>query len=218
MSRQIIDVPFSLCRMTGFDWDIDWRTQPAGENTAGTNGALSVGFPVWVGSLSAVLPGEFILQWRAVRAKARGRLGLYRIEIYDPLVPVPIAGQPWADGETWDGGGLWGGNSFWTFAVAAARGDTTIKVTVADPMPVPVAGQIISHEDWPTIVTSAVLEAGVWDLTISRPLVVAAAVDDHISIRPTGIFEAVNDTTGNPEYGPDRVSRPVLELREYLNR
>lgn len=218
MARPIIDVPPDLCRATGFDWDIDWRTQPTGEATDGTEGVLSVGFPRWIGTLALVLPPDLILQWRAVRAKARGRIGLYRVEIYDPLVPVPMDGKPWFNGEPWNNGEPWSGTPFWNFAQAQARGDSTVRLTVPAPMPDPVAGQIISHEEWPTRVTRAIYEDGAWTVEIDRPLIVAAASGDPICLRPIGIFEAVSDTSGNPSYDLDRVSKPTLELREYLRR
>jgi hypothetical protein len=218
MARQIITVPRQLCRVSAFDWDIDWRNQPGGEATNGNTMVMSAGFPRWVGTMPLVLPPSLVLAWRAVRAHARGRMGLYLITMIDSLAPYPADGQPWANGEPWANDENWEGDPVWLFAVAALRGASTIRVTIPAGMPDPIQGQIVSHEHWPTIITSVEKDGAQWVLTIARPLIVDAGLGNSLSLRPTGIFEAVSDVTGNPTYGLGRVSRPVMELREYLNR
>jgi hypothetical protein len=218
MARIIVSVPASLCRVTGFTWQIDWRTQPTAEATDGNSQIMNVGFPRWIGTLPLILRPADVLQWRAVHAQARGRLGLYRITMTDVLVPVPQDGRPWDNGEPWEGGALWEGEPFWTVETAAAAGATELRVTIPTDMPEPVVGQIVSHQDWPTHVVEALEDAGVWTLRISRPLPVAAAAEDQIELRAKGIFEAVDDMTGNPAYDLNRVASFSMSFREYLRR
>jgi len=218
MARDIITIPPDLCRVTAFDWDIDWRTQPGGETTAGNSQIYQQGFPRWFGNLPLVLTPSLILRWRAVRAHARGRLGLYKVTMPDWLIGVPGEGQPWYDGQPWGNDEFWESNPLWLFAANAPRGSSTIRVTVPEGMPAPQQGRIVSHNDWPTIITSVAEISAQWELTIARPLIEAAVSGDPLSLRPTGIFEAISDGTGNPAYDLDRVARPVMEFREYLNR
>jgi hypothetical protein len=218
MARTVITVPPALCRVTGFNWQIDWRTKPTAEATDGNSQIMSVGFPRWIGSLPLILRPADVLQWRAVHAQARGRLGLYRITMTDPLVPVPQDGRPWDSGEPWGSGELWEGEPFWLVETAAAAGATELRVTIPADMPDPVVGQIVSHQDWPTHVVEALEDTGVWTLRISRPLPVAAAVEDQIELRAKGIFEATDDTSGNPAYELERVSRFSMSFREDLRR
>ncbi len=223
MARAIITMPASINkRLSAIDWDIDWRTQPSPEGTDGNSRVMVGGFPRWVGSLNLTLFRDDILTWRATRAQAKGRLGLYRVIMVDPIVPVPIEGQPWGNGQPWANGLPWVGESFWVVETAAARGATSVRVTIPTDAPVPKVGQIVSHDDWPTRVVAASLASGVWTLTIDRPLMAAAQINDTIDLRAKGVFEASDDAAGNPSYESGRTRRhtsyATIQLREYLSR
>ena len=73
MQRQVFTVPPSLMRAMHFDWDIEWRGQPASDRTSGNTQIVYNAFPRWVGSPQVLLRNEQIRTWRAFRASAQGR-------------------------------------------------------------------------------------------------------------------------------------------------
>lgn len=229
MRRDVVTVPRALLKFLDMSWDIDWGGQGLGQSNAG-NGQIVVNrFPRWIGQPQIFLHREQILAWRAVRAQAQGRVGLYRVPLTDPLgfkrtdtgasAATIETGLPFAGGAYFSDDTGWAYEPFVTASEAVSAGATEIRIDTA-PVPgfAPKIGQIMSHDDWPFQVQSVIdAGSGLYDLTVQMPLRKAIAAGEVIHLGAWGIFEA-SEGSGNPGYAPSLVSRPTLEFTEALRR
>jgi hypothetical protein len=220
MQRPIVTIPAGFLHLVDANWDIDWRGQPPGNDTGGGTSVVYNRFPRWVGSPSIVLQGDAIAQWRAIRAQAQGRVGIYRLSMVDPVGSTSVAAP---GGTSFEGGASFAsGVGFASepacFAVAdVSAGAVQIRVDTAEFAPV--VGQIMSHKLWPFVVTWVLeVSAGTYDLGIQMPLRAAITAGDIIKLEGEGLFEAVEDGMGAAGYDVDLVARPRLNFREVLNR
>ncbi|WIY23355.1 hypothetical protein [Parasedimentitalea psychrophila] len=220
MQRPIVTIPAGFLQLLEVDWDIDWRGQPPGNDTGGGTSVVYNRFPRWIGSPSILLQGDGIAQWRAIRAQAQGRVGIYRLPMVDPVGFVSSAltgGTSFEGGATFASGTGFAAEPACFAAAGAAAGAVQIRVENAEVAPV--IGQIMSHKLWPFTVTwVSEVSAGVYELGIQMPLRAAIAAGDTIKLQGEGLFEAVEDSMGRAGYDLDLVARPRLNFREVLNR
>ncbi|MGB1215864.1 MAG: hypothetical protein ACPG4X_21020 [Pikeienuella sp.] len=226
MERPVIEIPVSFFLKLNMDWDIDWRGQSVGEATGGNTQVVYNRFPRWIGTPEVFLYGDKIRQWRALRARAQGRVGIYSIAMCDPAGYIDVnaglfeTGIPFSNGEPFSTGFGWEYRPYFMAVSDYGPGATTIRVDVG-PMngAVPLEGQIMSHNDWPFIVDHVANVSGdIYDLAIQMPLRSTIAIDDRIDLMPRGRFEAIEDMMGNPAYGASRTSKIRLQFREVLTR
>lgn len=224
MSRPIVTVPRDLMRTTEFNWDFHWSGQSHGDLNTGTGQIVVNRFPRWVGSVPLVLPVELRLKWQAVRAEARGRQALYRVPMidYPALRLLGLAAQlveqiPFDDGALFDGGVGFEYDPFIVAAEDIPAGATDIAVDETPLGLAVVPGLKVGHNDWPFQITSRYLKDGQTRLGVD---LVRAPIPQGspISLAPYGLFQAASDNTGNPSFGLDEISRPVMEFREWINR
>lgn len=227
MKREIITIPPGLISPLDMNWDIDWRGQSSGELGNGITQMVNSAFPRWVGSPQIFLRPDQILPWRAIRARARGRVNLYRIEICDPLgfniadtgSSYISTGVPFSTDVTFSTGQGLAYSPFVTCAAGAAIGATEFTVSAEGGIPDPKVGQIMSFDDWPFMVVAADdLGSGDFTLQIEMPLRSSIEAGGLIDLRATGLFEASDASAGNPSYGAAHFSKPTLKFMEYLNR
>ncbi|EBA08952.1 hypothetical protein [Sagittula stellata] len=223
MQRPIVTLPPAFLRVLNVDWDIDWRETSLGDFNEGTTRTQFSGFPRWIGAPKVKLGRAQLGQWRAIRAMAQGRRGIYRIRMDDPAV-FPISatgaggtviaqGKPSAAGNLFTNGRGW---EYAPFALAAgdhAAGAEAIRVDVTSCNGfVPVVGQIMSHASWPFQVTYVRARGGaVFELGVQMPLRAAIAQGDILQLRGVGVFEAAESGMGRIDY--DRSHRAMPELR-----
>ena len=226
MQRSVITIPQGFLRKISVDWDIDWRGQSLGDSNSGSTQTVYNRFPRWVGSPEVLLHQAEIGQWRAIRAQAQGRTGLYRVEMCDPAVfrftdtgdQVPGFGIPFSDADQpFSSGQGFAYEPTCSAVSGASAGATSIRVEDADA--VPSAGQIMSHNLWPFTVTYVTeLGGGTYDLGVQMPLREAIPAGASIKLRGEGLFEAVEESMGRPKYGAGHAARTSLTFREVLNR
>lgn len=221
MQRPIVTLPHDFLRFLSVDWDIDWRGQGLGETTGGGSATVHNKFPRWIGSPTIYLKGAALAQWRAIRAAAQGRVGIYRLPMLDPVGIDPV--NAGSSDFFFDGGigfddraGLVSDPVCFAAADASAGAE---QIRVEGPAVDPVIGQIMSHNQWPFVVTwVAEVSAGVFDLGVQMPLREAIAAGDPVKLQGEGLFEAVEGSMGRPSYGVTRLSQLTLNFREVLNR
>ena len=226
MQREIVTIPASLFRELKMTWDIDWRGQPGGQSNTGISQTVYNAFPRWVGQPEVFLNGSAITQWRAIRAQAQGRVGVYRVPMCDPLgFSMADTGQsfptgiPFSNGQPFSTGFGFAYEPFAVAASAASAGATQIRVDVSAVGVAPKTGQIMSHSEWPFMVTWVTeVSTDVYDIGIQMPLRAAIAVDDPVLMQGVGLFEAIDEGMGNPVYGATQFSTVRLSFREVLNR
>ncbi len=223
MERPIVTLPRDFAMKLNMSWDIDWRGQPSGEQTDGNTQVVYNAFPRWIGSPEYFIKGAEILTWRALRARAQGRRGIYIVDMCDPLSFTPTqshpTGIPFSNNEPFSSGYGWEYIPALFAHRTAEIGDTRVRINANDASITPVPGMILSHDDWPFVVTFVTNVAGnIYDLDIQMPLRSDIAVGDVIRLQPRGRFEVIEDTAGNPSYSSSRVSRIKLEFREVLTR
>lgn len=212
--NSIIQIPHGVMRVLTCDWQIDWRTQSAGLSTDGGEQIFGMGFPRWIGSPTISLRGDTVRLWRAARARARGRMNVYRVplidrdDIRDPYGKTDYAGRA-LNGDFGDGPTA-------SLAAAAAAGATRILVT--EGFYPTMVGAFISIADWPYIVVDRQKIGSNWRLTIEMPLRRAASIDTVINLRAHGLFRATEDLMGNPEIAANGFSRPQLSFEEWITR
>jgi len=221
--RPIITVPPALFRQTRFTWDIDWRGQGGQDLTDGHTVTVINAFPRWVGTPSLYLDAASVLRWRAFRAAAQGLVGLYLIEMADVLTylpPPPSGGVTFSTNVPFSTGSMFRFDPFYVATAAAAAGSREIEVGIVTGDVPPVVGQILSHNHWPFIVSyvDPLADGETIRLGVEMNLREAIAAGAPVSRRPTGLFEAVDPSKGNPEYGRDHRSQPTLQFHEFLNR
>lgn len=152
--------------------------------------------------------------FRAHRLKARGMTGIFRMVMIDTaLFDEPILDDvPFDDGAFFDDGAGWAGEYEVRCDAGAKAGDTTIVVNIGTANGPIVQGQILSHNDYPFVVTS--IYNG--ELEVEMPLRADIPAGDMIRLQGRGLFEMVQPMTGNPTYGPGRISATTMELQEWL--
>ncbi|GAA6190894.1 hypothetical protein [Phaeobacter sp. NW0010-22] len=219
MIRPIITIPQSFLRHLKVNWEIDWRGQSLGANTAGYTQTVYNQFPRWFGASEILLKGQEIAQWRAIRAKAQGRVGMYQVPLCDPVGYTGSrfgGGLKFSTGFKFSTGKGFAYEPFCKAARAAKAGATELRVSSSV---TPNVGQIMSHNYWPFVVTEVIeITPGIFDLGVQMPLREAISAEREINLQATGLFEAVEDGMGQITYDASRVVSVRLSLREVLNR
>lgn len=204
---EIIQMPYQIMRAINCDWDIDWRSQSSGEGTDGVEQIFLNPFPRWIGSPSLALYGDLVKDWRAVRAKLRGRVNVLRVPLVD-YDDLPDAYG--TDSRAINGTGLGDGPTAKTQG-AQARGSTTIVVAVGSMYPV-LAGSFISIADWPYQVT----DSDGTTLQVVPPLRRDVPSGSTIHLRAHGLFKATEDAMGSINVGANGFAQVDLTLREWI--
>lgn len=226
MQRHIVTVPLAMMRQARVEWDIDWRGQAVGERTDGVTQVVQNAFPRWIGSPDIIAGRALLGQWRGARWQAQGRVGVYRLPMYDPAIFNPSQvngamvgkGMPFSTGQRFSTGVGFAYSPGVTATAAASPGDSVISITFGAPELRPQPGQIMSADDWPFGVTAVTeTDAGQADLSVVR-LKAAIAVGDRLDLVGCGRFEAVDDATGRVIYGGDLTSRFSFHFQEVLVR
>ena len=228
MTPAIVTLPLDLMVQSVVDWDIEWRGAPDMQTIAGGTVSVVNQMPRWIGRPSLVLTEALIARWRAIRWAARGRVNVYRVQMFDPLVrsrgsfsgasAAFRAGLAFSTGARFSTGSGFAYAPF-VLAHAAAAGAEEIEVTVPDGGVVPGLGQIMSHDDRPFGVTSVTALGGAeYRLTVEMPLRAAIPEGGIVNHIGTGLFKADSDAMGQAAYGPMKVAQPQLSFVEYLNR
>lgn len=230
MPREIVTLPRRLMRQMQVTWAIDWRGQVSPDFTSGVSQTVGFGFPRWTGAPSLRLRRDMLREWRAISGALRGRARVLRVPMVDPLgfdpseagaTPADLStGVSFDDGTRFDGGAGWAFDSFALASGAASRGDTALRVDVASCAGVaPKAGQIMSADDWPFVVTSVRPAGGtLYDLTVEMPLRADIADGAVVLMEGVGRFEAVEEGMGAVAYGRSQTGDVTLSLQEVLNR
>jgi len=223
----VITIPPRLMKVMRFDWRIDWRSFQPGETTAGLTSVAHQGFPRWVGTLALFHHNQEVREWRAVQAAARGMVGVWEVEMIDPLTfcPAQISaslaanGVPFATGVPFAGGAGFSFEPFVTCIGGAAAGASSLHMRVVSGYPAPLAGQLMSHDYWPFMVTSVTPFGGDdYSVTIEPPLRRAIPPGGRIALRARGRFRLVGDREGAGQYGPARIQRVQAQFVEVLDR
>ncbi|SMO64093.1 hypothetical protein [Paracoccus laeviglucosivorans] len=217
MVNNVITIPHGVMRVLNCDWDIDWRSQSAGEGAEGSEQIFLQPFPRWIGTPQLILHGEAIRLWRATRAKARGRANVYRVPLLEKSNLPNAYGQADSRGRPLNGN--YGDGPTVPLVNAAAPGATSIVVT--ETFHRAGIGRYISIADWPYLVVDRQRVgpgSANWILTIEMPLRRAAAAGATVNLIAHGLFRAREDTMGNPEVGLGDVSTPQLSFAEWINR
>jgi hypothetical protein len=123
-----------------------------------------------------------------------------------------LVGIPFGDGALFDDGSGFADDYAVRCDEGASAGDTVVRVDMATATGPVSQGQILSHNDFPFAVVSVFGD----ELEIEMPLRRDIPAGDLIQLRGRGLFEMVQPMTGNPGYGPNRVSTAQMQLQEWL--
>lgn len=229
MTRRLVTIPLGTVKALDFSWSIDWRNAGSQAFNSGTTNTAYEGFPRWVGQPQVFVERGKQGQWRAVQAVARGKRNIFRIPIIDPetfyLRETGTANQianglTFASGVTFANGKGFLYQPYCFAALAAPAGATELRVDASSCGGVaPKAGQIMSANDWPFVVTYVSAVGGtVYDIGVEMPLREAIDANDAILMRGHGRFQAVDDAMGRSAYGASRHSTLTLSFQEVLAR
>ena len=228
--RPVITIPHRLFRHTSFAWSIDWRNQTSGDFNDGVTGTSFGGFPRWIGSPGVFMHREDLRRWRAVRNTARGRIGIYRVRIVDSVGFLPSEtvtqplwlrqGKPSLEGNLTQDGNGWLYEPFALAAAPALRGATEIRLDMASVNGLaPKQGQIMSHQDWPFVVTWVRAVGGtIYRCGVEMPLRADIKPGAPVLMQGVGRFEATESGMGLDEYEGSAFSRFKLQFTEVLAR
>lgn len=218
--RQIIIIPRFLMRATVCQWRIDWRGQGAVSGLNGSDQIIYSTFPRWVGSAQVSLRGDMGRIWRALIAKARGRVNCYSVPMVDPIArQLEAPADGWRNSvDDYLNGRYIEPRPVITCAVTAAAGAEAITVDErAAARPVRV-GSILSAADWPFVVTGRSGSGAATVLTVEMPLRRSIAAGAQIDLAPRGLFIASDDAMGWPSFDGSTSQSPTLDLAEWITR
>lgn len=228
MQRDVITIPHGLMRPTSLDWDIDWRGQSAGDSTTGISQVIYNAFPRWIGSPQIFLSQAAIPQWRAIRLSLQGRRNVLRVRMCDiafgraqtGLTQEELSeGLSFSSGVRFETGKGVFADPFCVATADAAAGATQITVDVSSHGVAPIAGQIMSADDWPFAVTAVTNEgSNVYTLDVTMPLRAAITAGDYVMMNGYGRFELTDERTGLAAYDITRTARPTVSLQEVIAR
>lgn len=215
----IITVPLALMRATAVDWHIDVRGQSAGSANDGSSQIVFNRFPRWIGAPRVVLRDGLIAQWRAVLWQLEGRANVLRVPMLDPAGILPRReGIPFANGLPFASGQGFAYSPFVICPAGAAAGSDSILVDPSTAEGLLKEGMILSHEDWPIGVTWMQPEGDLLRLGVRPHLRRAIPADAIVALAASGLFLLEDDLSGSASYEKAMVSRPTLNLVEWLNR
>lgn len=207
---EIIQMPYQIMRAINCDWDIDWRSQSSGEGTDGVEQIFLNPFPRWIGSPSLALYGDLVKDWRAVRAKLRGRVNVLRVPLVD-YDDLPDAYG--TDSRAINGTGLGDGPTVSVVSVAGAGANSVVVSRGLYPI---LVGSFISIKDWPYAVVDVEQGSNAQRVYIEMPLRRAVAQDDVVNLRAHGLFKATEDAMGLINVGANGFTQVDLTLREWI--
>lgn len=230
MTRHVVEVPPRLSGLSDMPWIFDRRGTGLGNNLSGVSVSTFSKFPIWRGHLKMTLTGGEIAEWRALQSQVRGRHGLYAIEMIDPAVfradeataalGIGVNGFPFSDSAFFSDG-----SGFEFMPVCHAVGNHSVGarqllLDVTQSGVPPKIGQIMSAGDYPFIVEQITPSGGTqYRVQIGSPCLrvdlMHGAEVRHVA---RGLYEAVEDTGGEPVYDGNWSAKVQLELREALRR
>lgn len=225
MEQRVISIPVDEMTRTGFNWDIDWRGQTAGETTSGARPIVYNAFPRWVGNYTAGLHRDQITTFRARRARARGRVHPYKVPMIDPLSysfrhyrqNMPCQGRRFVDGTLFTDETGFDYTPFWSIAEAAPAGSDYIVVDISPVGIEPILGGLHSIRLNPFIISELFHRGGsIYELGVEPFLRRAVEIGDTVELIATGLFFAEEDMSGAAEYDASWHSRVSMRLIEYL--
>lgn len=227
-NQNIITIPRAVMCATNYNWDIDWRGQSVGEPVAGDAQVVFNRQPKWIGSPSLAIHDRDVQNWwRAIRATARGRARIYRVPMVDPVGfddyydverTWHTNGKQFSTDVRFNTGFGFEYRPFVTCVGNTAAGTTEIVVNETSAVRPCNVGQIMSHDDYPFIITSRTPSGTNFRLTVEMPFRQAIPDGAIIFQYATGLFQAVTDTMGLPSYDANRLTRPQLQFTELLTR
>lgn len=206
----IIQMPYQIMRAINCDWDVDWRSQSSGEGTDGVEQIFLNPMPRWIGSPSLSLHGQLVRDWRATRAKARGRVHVYRVPMIDH---DGISDAYGSDARAINGTGLGDGP---TLAVNTGAGAGASSVVITKGIYPVLVGSFISIKDWPYTVHDVEVGANAQRVYLDIPLRRAAVAGDVVNLRAHGLFKAREDNMGAINVGPNGFAQVDLSFQEWL--
>ncbi|MGR3452875.1 hypothetical protein [Pseudooceanicola sp.] len=226
MERPVITIPRSLLRELRMTWRTEWRGQDAGMSIGGNPLTVINAFPRWVGTPEVSLHRDAIRRWRALLAEGQGRLGIYRLPMTDPVgfdwnaaasAHVKL-GVPFSNGAKFTTGQGIRYTPTVLAVGAVTSGAPEFRVDISPCGIAPAEGQIMSHDDWPFIVTwvDAVSET-IYDIGV-RMLRTAIPDGAEIMMQAHGRFEVVDEGQGDAPYDASRYTTAQLSVQEVLRR
>jgi hypothetical protein len=227
MDRHLVTVTPSLWRDLEIAWDIDWRGQPSPDTLNGNSGTVFNAFPRWIGSPKAKLNRGAIPAWNAIRAMMEGRRGILRMPMNDPLAfdwraaaaEYAVFGVPFSTGSLFSSGKGFAYTPTVLAVSDVAAGATMFEVDISPSGIAPVAGQIMSYDDWPFRVTSADPMGGdIYEIGVRMPIRFAIPADAEIEHRAFGRFELVDPRGGEARYGRRMSAEVTLSVQEVIVR
>lgn len=220
MTPVIIDIDLPLMRQVTFNWRIDWRGRPPSQGLNGIEQVVYNAAPRIVGEPVVYLEGSALLYFRALIARGRGRVNVYRVPLLDPLghQPKPRGGSVWShEFAAWRAGHYVEVRPQVACAAGAAAGAASIVVNETG-LAVPVqVGQWMSYDDWPFMVATRSGAGAAVTLGVER-LAVAIPPGGLVDVHARGLFRATDDAMGWPSYGAGGFAEQPLSFVEWMLR
>ena len=218
VARTTTDVPLLFARDTVCNWQVDWRGQAGLEDTNGGEQIVQNAFPRFVGAPEYVFPPEMIPDWRALRARGRGRIGAFRLRMTDVVAGQGISSGDWREAWLAWRAGIYVEPRPRVPVVGAVLAGATSIVVNETTAPVPIkAGTYLSYSDWPFIVRARSGSGAAVTLTVEM-LRVAIPDGGMVDLTARGLFVPTTDTAGWPNYDISRVARVSFPVIEWITR
>lgn len=215
--RSIIDVPRVFMQVARVDWDIDWRGQSAGSDLGGGDQLVVNAFPRFVGAPAFSLSRPMLGHWRALRARAQGRVNAWRLRLIDPVSYDLASGSAEADWQAYLFGQYVEPRPRVPVVSAVSAGASSIVVdetALIEPVRV---GAYLSYADWPFVVTGRSGSGAAVTLSVQmlRTAIPAGALVDLCA---RGVFLSDDGVAGNPVYGRDMRTAFEMSFTEWITR
>ena len=217
-------------KLEASDLEINVRGRSGGTSTTGVEHVIYGSQPRWEGKVSLVLPYEKdVLAWRALYAKIKGRVNLFRFQIVDPHGPK-INGQnglisqsnnnpvPHSDNTFFSDNGGYAYEPRLITDSALSVGATQLTIdasTIDDALKV---GHYFSIDDWPYRIVSIYGTETEREYHFEPPLRRAVASGSILKVWAEMVAGFETDLAANPALVTGDVVRTDFKIIEWVNR
>lgn len=225
MDRTIIDFPARYLGLAVLDLQINVRGKGGNPGVTGTGQVTYGNQPRWEGKLDTrTLHSQFVLAWRVILDRVRGRVNVLRVRLGDPFKPSLYeigalgagAGITHSDGATFSDGAGYAQSITAPILAAAAAGANQISCDASYVGNALDGGMFFSIDDWLYRATGVEGTGTSAVVTFEPPLRRSALAGEEINLDAVALFTLASDGEGRLPIDIRRMGASSLNIVEWV--